>query len=102
MNLRGVFSGTDFAGCGKNDLFCHSERSEESLFDLSIRKETKRDSSLRSECQRFEFFRSQFSLWLFVPARSKPSVLRVKSLCHCFLKFMHRLEKMRQQRQNDH
>jgi hypothetical protein len=28
---------------------CHSERSEESLFDLSIRKETRRDSSLRSE-----------------------------------------------------
>ena len=35
--------------CGKNVLFCHSERSEESLFDLSIRKETRRDSSLRSE-----------------------------------------------------
>jgi hypothetical protein len=30
-------------------LFCHSERSEESLFDLSIREKTKRDSSLRSE-----------------------------------------------------
>jgi hypothetical protein len=26
-------------GCGKSDLFCHSERSEESLFDLSPRKE---------------------------------------------------------------
>jgi hypothetical protein len=23
----------------KNDLFCHSERSEESLFDLSIREQ---------------------------------------------------------------
>jgi len=30
-------------------LFCHSERSEESLFVLSIGKETRRDSSLRSE-----------------------------------------------------
>jgi hypothetical protein len=28
---------------------CHSERSEESLFDLSTREETKRDSSLRSD-----------------------------------------------------
>jgi hypothetical protein len=40
---------TGFTGCGKKALFCHSERSEESLFDLSIRKETRRDSSLRSE-----------------------------------------------------
>jgi hypothetical protein len=30
-------------------LSCHSERSEESLFDLCIGKETRRDSSLRSE-----------------------------------------------------
>jgi hypothetical protein len=30
-------------------LFCHSERSEESLFDLCIREKTKRDCSLRSE-----------------------------------------------------
>jgi hypothetical protein len=34
---------------GKNAPFCHSERSEESLLDLSVRKETRRDSSLRSE-----------------------------------------------------
>ena len=33
----------------KKLLLCHSERSEESHFDLSIREETKRDSSLRSE-----------------------------------------------------
>jgi hypothetical protein len=33
----------------KNVLLCHSERSEESLFDLSIREQTQRDSSLRSE-----------------------------------------------------
>jgi hypothetical protein len=40
---------TGGTGCGKKALFCHSERSEESLFDLSVRKETGRDSSLRSE-----------------------------------------------------
>ncbi len=33
----------------KNDSFCHSERSEESLFDSSIREESKRDASPRSE-----------------------------------------------------
>jgi hypothetical protein len=49
---------TGCTGRGRNASFCHSERSEESLFDLSIRKETRRDSSLRSEWQRFEFFRS--------------------------------------------
>src|SRR5579864_9156670 len=32
------FCSTDFTGCGKNVLPCHSERSEESLFDLTIRK----------------------------------------------------------------
>jgi len=48
----------------KKVLFRHSERSEESLFDLSIKEETERDSSLRSECQRFKFFRSLFSLWI--------------------------------------
>jgi len=38
-----------FTGYGKNVLFCHSERSEESLFDLSVREEMRRDSTLRSE-----------------------------------------------------
>jgi hypothetical protein len=28
-----------FTGCGKSNLFCHSERSEESLFGLSAGKE---------------------------------------------------------------
>src|SRR5580693_3949562 len=40
----------------KNSNLRHSERSEESLFDSSIRKETRRDSSLRSECQNKAFF----------------------------------------------
>jgi hypothetical protein len=30
-------------------LFCHSERSEEPLFDLSASKDRRRDSSLRLE-----------------------------------------------------
>jgi hypothetical protein len=32
-------SSTGFTGCGKSILFCHSERSEESLFDLNAGKE---------------------------------------------------------------
>jgi hypothetical protein len=38
-----------YTAAEKKALFCHSEESEESLFDLSIGKETRRDSSLRSE-----------------------------------------------------
>jgi hypothetical protein len=30
---------TDFTGCGKNNLFCHSEQSEESLLGLNAGKE---------------------------------------------------------------
>src|ERR1700721_1538230 len=33
------FSSTGFAGCGKSDLFFHSERSEESLCGLDAGKE---------------------------------------------------------------
>ncbi len=51
-----------FTACGKSPIFCHTERSEESLFDLSPRKEGERDSSLRSEGQKVEFFRGLFSL----------------------------------------
>jgi hypothetical protein len=40
--------GTALQAEEKPKLF-HSERSEESLFDLRIGKETRRDSSLRSE-----------------------------------------------------
>jgi len=28
-----------YSGCGKSSLFCHSERSEESLFDFNAGKE---------------------------------------------------------------
>jgi hypothetical protein len=38
-----------FTGCGKNVLFCHSERSEESLFDLSLRKEREIPRSARND-----------------------------------------------------
>jgi hypothetical protein len=30
---------TGFTGCGNSNLFCHSERSEESLFGLDAEKE---------------------------------------------------------------
>jgi hypothetical protein len=35
------------AGCGKSSLFCHSERSEESLFDLAHEKKEGFFASLR-------------------------------------------------------
>jgi hypothetical protein len=44
-----IFVGHGFTVRGKNILFCHSERSEESLFDLSVRKKIRRDFSPRSE-----------------------------------------------------
>jgi hypothetical protein len=44
-SLQGLKS-TGCIGYGKNDWFCHSERSEESLFDLGIREQIKRDASL--------------------------------------------------------
>jgi hypothetical protein len=34
-----LFGGAGFTGCGKSGLFCHSERSEESLFDLTGERE---------------------------------------------------------------
>ena len=34
-----IFVGHRFAGREEVNLFCHSERGEESLFDLSLRKE---------------------------------------------------------------
>jgi hypothetical protein len=42
-------AGRGFAGCGKNGFFCHSERSEESLFDLSLRKEREIPRSARND-----------------------------------------------------
>jgi len=45
--LREEFSGAGFR-LWKNSTFCHSERSEESLFPL-VESKPKRDSSLRSE-----------------------------------------------------
>ena len=41
--------GHGFQRLRKEVSVCHSERSEESLFDSSVGEETKRDSSLRSE-----------------------------------------------------
>jgi hypothetical protein len=34
-----IFVGHGFTGCGKSNLACHSERSEESLLGLSLTKE---------------------------------------------------------------
>jgi hypothetical protein len=36
---KGVKFRFGLTGCGKSNLFCHSERSEESLFDLNAGKE---------------------------------------------------------------
>jgi uncharacterized protein len=50
-------SSTGFTGCGKSDLFCHSERSEESLFDPSPRKEGEIPRFARNDKKGGYFFR---------------------------------------------
>jgi hypothetical protein len=42
-------------GCGKNISICHSERSEESLSDLSIRKEAKKQGEILRFAQNDSF-----------------------------------------------
>src|SRR6202140_5578366 len=44
-----AFSRTGFTGCGKSSLFCHSERSEESLFDLTPGREREIPRSARND-----------------------------------------------------
>jgi hypothetical protein len=51
--------GLGFGGCGKTEKFCHSERSEESLLDLSLRKQKK---------ERFLASLGMTELWVFPPA----------------------------------
>ena len=65
-------SGAGFTGCGKSDLFCHSERSEESLFDLSPRKEGEIPRFARNDKKGWHFFRKRFSLWGFESEGTKP------------------------------
>jgi hypothetical protein len=54
----GRFVGRSFSGCGKGHLFCHSERSEESLFGLNMGKESFLGARRASERKKGEFFRS--------------------------------------------
>jgi hypothetical protein len=75
------FGGTGFTGCGKSGLFCHSERSEESLRGLSPRKKERFLASLGMTKWWRGFFRSLFSLssfeFLKVKAhRLKPAPLK--------------------------
>jgi len=53
---------TGFPGRGNNYLFCHSERSEESLFDVSTENKQRQILRFAQTDKRFEFFRSLFSL----------------------------------------
>jgi hypothetical protein len=59
--------GRGFTGRGKSGLFCHSERSEESLFDLNPGKEKFLGTQRVSESQTFEFFRNLFSRDIQIP-----------------------------------
>jgi hypothetical protein len=54
-----------FTGCGKSIEICHSERSEESLFDLTIRKQGKRDSAPLGMTEKAYFL----AAWLTAVAR---------------------------------
>src|ERR1700688_3906065 len=49
LHCSSVLIRISLSGCGKNGLFCHSERSEESLFDLSLRKEREIPRSARND-----------------------------------------------------
>jgi hypothetical protein len=56
-----TFVDRGFSGCGKSKLFCHSERSEESLW---VPKSTEGEIPRHAAClgmTKFEFFRSLFS-----------------------------------------
>jgi len=64
------FSSTGFTGCGRSRFCRHSERSEESLFDWNPGKEGFLGEKRASEWRLFAFFRSLFSLWGLVAARS--------------------------------
>jgi len=65
-----------FMRCGKNALVCHSERSEDSLFDLSVGKETREIPLFARNDNVFGFFRTPFSLRVLVPATTKPHRLK--------------------------
>jgi hypothetical protein len=65
-------SGTGFTGCEKSDFFCHSERSEESLFDLSPRKEGEIPRFARNDKKGGHFFRKLSSLSGFFVHGSEP------------------------------
>jgi iron complex transport system substrate-binding protein len=65
-----------FTGCGKSNLFCHSERSEESLFDLSPRKEGEIPRFARNDKSVGHFFRSLYSPRGFESAGTKPHRLK--------------------------
>ena len=64
---------TGSTGCGKSDLFCHSERSEESLFDLRSKREGEIPRFARNDKKGGHFFRKRFSPSTFFVHRSEPS-----------------------------
>jgi putative membrane protein insertion efficiency factor len=69
---REVGSRADLTVWRKRDLFCHSERSEESLFDLSPRKEGEIPRFARNDKKRGHFLRKHFSPSGFFADASEP------------------------------
>jgi putative membrane protein insertion efficiency factor len=61
-----------FVDCGKSDLFCHSERSEESLFDLNPIKEGGIPRFARIDKKGWHFFRKLLGLSGFLAHGSEP------------------------------
>jgi hypothetical protein len=61
-----------FTGRGKSSLFCHSEQSEESLFDLTHEKKERFLASLGMTKGRGPSFRSLFSLWGLISRKQNP------------------------------
>jgi putative membrane protein insertion efficiency factor len=65
-------SSTGFTGRGKSDFFYHSERSEESLFGLSPRKEGEIPRFARNDKKSGHFFGKLFTLSSFFAHGSGP------------------------------
>jgi hypothetical protein len=66
------FSGTAFTEEGKSNLFCHSERSEESLFGLSPTKEREIPRFARNDKKRGALFPQPVQpVWFWRSASAK-------------------------------
>ena len=74
-------SRTGFTGCGKSNLFCHSERSEESLLGLSLTKVREILRFAQNDKSVGRFFPQPVQPVGFAPRKGEVESDRLKSLC---------------------